>query len=139
MFSCHRIPLHSLPVSESLMAVRTLLRYKGVQNLSLTHNLHIFWDIQEPNVFYKNYRCSKLTVEMWSPIVEKVAVFALDYFEKNVASKYQKQQFVSNLWRLLRPTPDIKLNFWDHVSTVSFLQSFNIVLITRPSIVRKYL
>ena len=41
----------------------------------VTHNLYIFLDIQEPRVFYKN--TDKLTIEMWSQIIEKVAVFGL--------------------------------------------------------------
>ena len=64
---------------------------------------------------------TKLTVEMWSQIVEKLA------------------EFVMILWWTLRPKLAILPNFWDRVSTVSFLKSLIYVLTRRPSAVRKYL
>ena len=104
----------------------------------LTQYLHMYLDIQEPRVFYKMQDWTNLTVEMWSQIVQKVAVFGIGLLWNNVAKKYQKQQIVNILWRILRPKPAILPDFWDHVSTVSFLQSFIVVLTTRQSAVRKY-
>ena len=40
---------------------------------------------------------TKLTVEMVSQIVEKSLYLASNYFEKNIAKKYQKQQIVNIL------------------------------------------
>ena len=54
---------------------------------------------------------TKLTVEMLSQIVEKWLYVALDYFEENIAKKYQKQQFVMILWQTLRPELAILPNF----------------------------
>ena len=72
-------------------------------------------------------------------IVEKVAVFGLWFLRKKIAKKYQKQQFVSILRRILRLKPAMLANFWDHVSIVSFFQSFFVVLMTGLSAVQKYL
>ena len=48
---------------------------------------------------------------MWPHIVEKVALFGLGLLWKNVAKKYQKQQFVSILRQILRPKPAMLPNF----------------------------
>ena len=71
-------------------------------------------DTQKPKCFFfftKVKDFLKLTVVMWSHIVEKVAVFGLAFFEKNIAKKYQKQQFVSILWKILRPKPAMLPDF----------------------------
>ena len=56
---------------------------------------------------------------MWPHLMKKWLYLALDYFEKNIAKKYQKQQFVIILWQILRPKPAMLPNFWDHISIVS--------------------
>ena len=48
---------------------------------------------------------------MWPHIFEKWLYLASDYFEKNIAKKYQKQQFVSILRQILRPKPAMLPNF----------------------------
>ena len=68
---------------------------------------------------------------MWPHIVEKVAVFGSEYFDKNLAKKYQKQEFFSRFWGPNQLCYD--------VSIVSFFQSFFFVLMTGMSAVRKYL
>ena len=42
---------------------------------------------------------------MWPHIVGKVALFGLGLLFKNIANKYQKQQFVSIFQQILRPKP----------------------------------
>ena len=56
---------------------------------------------------------AKLAVEMWSQIIEekKLLYLALEYFDKNVAKKYQKKQIVNILWQMLRPKLAILSNF----------------------------
>ena len=36
-------------------------------------------------------------------LLKKWLYLASEYFEKNIAKKYQKQQIVNILWRILRP------------------------------------
>ena len=49
---------------------------------------------------------------------------SLDYFEKDIVKKCEKQQVVNIICRILRPKIAFILNFWDHISIVSFSQSF---------------
>ena len=43
----------------------------------LTHTLHMFLNIKEFRVFKENKDCIKVTIEMWSLYILKVAVFGL--------------------------------------------------------------
>ena len=54
---------------------------------------------------------NKLTVEIWSQIVEKLTAFGLGNFEKNIAKKYHKKQFALIFLWTLRPKLAILLKF----------------------------
>ena len=55
----------------------------------------MFLDIQEPRVYFTKMKdWTQLTIEIWSQIVQKVAVFGIGLIWQNIAKKYQKQQFV---------------------------------------------
>ena len=59
----------------------------------------MFLDIQELRVFYINERLDKTDcLRFW----KKWLHLASDYFERNTAKKYQKQQNVNILWWIRR-------------------------------------
>ena len=54
----------------------------------------MFLDIQDPKVFYKKLRFKKnWLLKCGLRLLKKWIYVAVDYFEKNIAKKYHKQQF----------------------------------------------
>ena len=54
-------------------------------------------DTQEPKVFYKSIFFLNWLLYCGIILLKKWLYLALDYFEKNIAKKYQKLKFVSIL------------------------------------------
>ena len=102
---------------------------------NFTRNLHMFLGIKELWNQLKKLNMDK--TDYWNEVSDffKWLYLASDYFEKNWAKEYQKQQIVNILWRILRPKLTILLHNWDHISIVSLLQSFIAALTTRLSTV----
>ena len=63
---------------------------------------------------------TKLTVEMWSQICDRLATYGLGLCFL-CSKKEAKHEFVQHLWRIPWQKLDVLVNFWDHIAIVSFL------------------
>ena len=82
---------------------------------------------------------TKLTVKMWSQIVQKVAVIGIGLLWKNIAKKCKKTENFHHYLADSEAHTSHPIKFLRPCFDGQFFQSFIVLLTTRPSAVRKYL